>query len=455
MDLRVRGDRVEEIGVGLALTDARVVEGGGGGLLPGLHDHHLHLLAMGAALRSVACGPPEVGDLVGLGRALAGAGGRGWVRGNGYHESVAGVLDRGVLDALVPDRPVRIQHRSGALWMLNSRALQEVSGALDESADVERGADGVPNGRLWRYDARLRAALPDDPPDLGAVGARLAGYGITGVTDATPDLDDSAIALLSDAHRTGLVPQRITLLGAATGQPLEAGFGVGPRKILLRDHDLPGYDELAAAIVHSHREGRAIAVHCVTRESLLLTLAILQDVGSIPGDRIEHAGVVPADVTETMADLGIPVITQPGFLWHRGDDYARDVAPDDLPCLYPHATLLHAGIPVALSSDAPYGPTDPWTVMRAAVHRTTRTGRTLGPADRVPPATALAGYLSAPDSPGGEPRRLVPGTPADLCLLHVPLRQALHELDSHLVRSVMIAGRFVAEDLPATDTTTR
>lgn len=450
VDVRVRGDRIAEVGIDLADDDAAVVEGGGAALLPGLHDHHLHLLALAAAMRSVRCGPPEVRNPAELRHALTAAGGRNWLRGTGYHESVAGPLDRTTLDALLPDRPVRIQHRSGALWMLNSLALQEVSSVLDDSDDVERDAGGVPTGRLWRYDARLRAALPDDPPDLAAVGTLLTRYGITGVTDATPDLDDAAITLLTEARRTGLVPQRITLLGAATDRALGAGLEAGPRKILLRDHDLPAYDEFADIVTRSHRHAHPVAIHCVTRESLLLTLAILQDVGSIDGDRIEHAGVVPEDVIETMARLGTPVITQPGFLWHRGDDYAREVDPDDLPYLYPHATLLHNGIRVALSSDAPYGPADPWAVMRAAVERTTRTGHVLGPADRVCPATALAGYLSAPGTPGGPARRLIPGAPADLCLLHVPLHRALAELDSDLVRSVMIAGRFAAENLPAT-----
>ena len=34
-----------------------------------------------------------------------------WLRGTGYHESVAGELDRHALDRWVPARPVRVQHR--------------------------------------------------------------------------------------------------------------------------------------------------------------------------------------------------------------------------------------------------------------------------------------------------------------------------------------------------------
>ncbi|WP_174189933.1 amidohydrolase family protein [Nocardia barduliensis] len=441
VDVRVVGDHIGEIGPDLPSGAAETIDGGGGALLPGLHDHHLHLLAIAAARRSVDCGPPAVTDLATLGRALRAYPGSGWVRGTGYHESVAGDLDRHVLDRLIPGRPVRVQHRSGALWILNSMALKEVSRALDDTADVERDWTGAPNGRLWRYDARLRAALPAGAPDLSAVGETLARYGITGVTDATPDLDSTAIGLLTAAHRSGAVPQTITLLGTDDAWSSGEGLCAGPRKLLLRDHDLPAFDEIARTVTAAHRAGRPVAVHCVSRESLLLTMAVFDDVGSIDGDRVEHAGIVPEGVSEWIARLGIRVITQPGFLSERGDAYLRDVAPDDLPHLYPYARLLRAGVKVAPSSDAPYGPLDPWVVMRAAADRTTRGGETLGPDERVTPMTALAGYLGAPGDPGGPPRRLIPGARADLCLLRVPLRRALAPPDSAWVRTVVIGGR--------------
>ena len=42
----------------------------GGALLPGLHDHHLHLFALAAADASLRCGPPEVRNLRALADAL-------------------------------------------------------------------------------------------------------------------------------------------------------------------------------------------------------------------------------------------------------------------------------------------------------------------------------------------------------------------------------------------------
>ncbi|WGL54028.1 amidohydrolase family protein [Nocardioides sp. BP30] len=409
-DVHVARGRVTAIGDGLPPAE-QVIDAAGGALLPGLHDHHLHVLALTAAWESVDCSA----GLSGLTRVP----GEGWIRGVNCAES----LDRHALDRLVPTRPVRVQHRSGALWMLNSAALEQVSSALDDSADVERDEHGEPTGRLWRYDARLRGALPSSDPDVAETGRRLAGLGITGLTDATPDLDPRGVELLRR------VPQRLTLLGDPAG--------TAPRKLHLRDHDLPSYDQLVDMIARTHAAGRAVAVHCVTRASLVLTLAVLEDVGTLRGDRIEHAAVVPESTAAWMARLGLVVVTQPDFLRTRGDSYRREVAPDDLPCLYPYASLIAAGVPTCASSDAPYGEVDPWRVMASAADRA------INPAEAVPVETALAGYLSPPQDPGGPPRRVAVGEPADLVLLDVPVDVALRDPDARHVRLTLIAGSII------------
>ena len=69
----------------------------GAAVLPGLHDHHIHLLAYAAALGSLQCGPPQHHAAETLATALRqaagegeGEGNGGWLRGVGYHASVAG-----------------------------------------------------------------------------------------------------------------------------------------------------------------------------------------------------------------------------------------------------------------------------------------------------------------------------------------------------------------------------
>ncbi len=63
-------------------------------VIPGLHDHHVHLRAAAAALDSVQVGPAKVHDRAELARVLASApvGVDGWIRAVGYHESAAGPL---------------------------------------------------------------------------------------------------------------------------------------------------------------------------------------------------------------------------------------------------------------------------------------------------------------------------------------------------------------------------
>ncbi|MFI0407988.1 amidohydrolase family protein [Actinomadura sp. 3N508] len=410
-DVRVRDGRIAEIAASVPReAGEEVVECGGGALLPGLVDHHLHLHALAAARHSVRCGPPEVTGPAGLAAVLAAAspGPDGWIRGVGYHESVAGDLTGAVLDRLCGRHPIRVQHRSGAMWMLNSHAARAVR--LDEAdhPGIEREAAGTPTGRIWRADGWLRSRLPPGaPPGLADVGRDLARLGITAVTDATPGLSPEAVAAITAEARTGALPQRVHLLGA----PRSPGV---PWKIVLADSGLPALDELTGRIRRAHAAGRPVAVHAVTREALVLLLVALRETGSVPGDRIEHAALVPHELIGEIADLGLAVVTQPGFLADRGDDYARDVPADEHPDLYRCRSLIEAGVPVALSSDAPYGPLDPWAVIAAA------SGRTLGPAERVPPRRALDAYLAPPEDPGGAPRRLRPGAPADLVLLHVP-----------------------------------
>ena len=432
-DVRVTGGRVAAVAPGLPRTDGEeVLEAAGGAVLPGLEDAHLHLLAMAAAASSAHCGPPDVRDPAALAAALAAApaDASGWVRGIGYAGSVAGDLDAAALDRLHSARPVRVQHRSGALWTVNGLGADRLGLATADAAGIERGADGAPTGRVWRADDWLRSRLPSSPPDLRAVGSRLAAFGITAVTDATPDLDGTALELLAGAVASGDLPHRLHVLGAPLGAAVPAGLTAGPYKIVLGDSGLPAFDDLVDRIRAAHAAGRAVAVHCVTREALVLLLVALRTAGGRAGDRVEHAAVVPA---ELIGDLrGLRVVTQPGFLADRGDDYLRDVPAADHDDLYRCASLLHAGVPVSLSSDAPYGPLDPWAVLSAAVDRRTRSGAVVAPAERISPTEALAGYL------GG--RRVVPGAAADLVVLDRPRAAQLAAPTAAAVRTVLVGG---------------
>jgi predicted amidohydrolase YtcJ len=433
-DVRLTAGMIAECGCGLwPEPGEEVMEAAGGLLLPGLHDHHVHLRALAAAAASVSAGPPATTSAAELAARLraadadlpAGA----WLRAVGYHESVAGALDRDVLDRLLPRRPARVQHRTGALWVVNSLAVAQLGLDGCELSGVERDHAGRPTGRLWRMDRWLADRVPPASADLGAVSRKAASFGITGCTDATPGATSADLAFLAQAP----IAQRLCCMAPPGVFPPPGRVSVGPVKIMLDDTTLPLPAELADLVRATHAAGRPVAVHCVTRVQFVVTLAALDLAGRRPGDRIEHGAVIGADSLPDLREL--TVVTQPHFVAERAEQYAAGVPPEDRPDLWRLRSLIDAGIDVAAGSDAPFGSADPWHVMRAAVRRPA-----LFAADEaVAPARALALFLGEPDAPGTQ-RLVAPGRPADLVLLRAGPLDVLDSLGSDLVAATFIGG---------------
>lgn len=417
-DIRV-DERIVDVGELEPHKGEQVLDAAGGTVIPGLHDHHVHLRSAAAALTSARVGPAEVKGREDLARALAEAtvGGDGWIRAVGYHEAVAGPLDRDVLDEVAPEVPVRVQHRSGVLWTLNSAGLATV------------GLTDHPDGRLRSADRSWSDTLQRNESGLTEVSRKLSAYGVTGVTDATPDFEVSDIVKLMQAHRHGELRQRVHCLA--------------PGKRILHDSDL-NLDELTAWIAERHAADAPVAVHCVTAAQLVVTLSALQAAGTHPQDRIEHAAVVPGDSVAQLKELAVTVVTQPNFVAERGDQYLTDVAAAEHHELWRLASLLKAGVKVALSTDMPFGDGDPWATMRAAVHRTTASGAVLGLDECVSAREALTMFFGTSGNPT-DPRTVTKGQPGDLCVLAGDPSEVLEELDPTMVAATIVAGDVVFE----------
>ncbi|MDQ1447528.1 MAG: hypothetical protein QOC79_499, partial [Actinomycetota bacterium] len=428
VDVRVDGGLVVEIAprVRPRPFDA-VVDGDGGALIAGLHDHHIHVLALAAARRSVEVGPANAPSGSAFIAALQDAATRGPVRAVGYHECVFGPLDRDALDRILPDIPARVQHRSGGLWILNSRAIAAIEPDRLADARFERDHTGRHTGRLWRGDDLVRA--PNDVPSVTEIGTELAAAGVTSITDATATNDCDTVARLRE------LPQRVRVMGPL-GLEVEATprLVLGEVKILLDDDALPNLDDTIALVREAHQCARAVAVHCVTLVQLRFAIEVFR-VAGVRADRIEHASVAPSDVINDLQVLGLSVVTQPAFVATRGDQYLQDVDPRDVDALYPVASLLSAGVLTRGSSDAPYGPADPWAAIRAAIDRRTARGIVVGPAERIRPARALALF--------GDPDAVRVGANADLVLLEGPLQRALRHPSRDQVVATVIGGDIV------------
>lgn len=405
---------IERVGDSLAVDDHDVLDADGGAVIPGLHDHHLHLMSLAASRASVVVGPPEVHTLEEFVDALTRACRQSRtksVRAVGYHESVAGELTTERLDELVPDGhdvAIRVQHRTGQMWILNNRALA--------------------------HDFDVRPVSHDDLLDTAR---ELASYGVTGVTDMTPyAFIDDAVALSSLSR--GL-PVRLTMTGGVqlVGQESRlAPSGVGPVKFLPPDHGDVDIDSLRTGVARAHEAGRAAAIHCVTRIGIIVATEVFKEVGVVPGDRIEHGGVIPDDVVDDISRLGLIVVTQPNFVCERGDQYLTDVDLDDQPFLWRCGSLQTANIGVAGATDAPFGHPDPWRAMTTAIDRRTVGGRTLLGSEAITPDSALALFIGSPSQPT-VPRFVRAGERTDLCVLTAPLAEVLQQPSARYVRATI------------------
>jgi predicted amidohydrolase YtcJ len=431
-DVAMADGCIVAVGPQLALLGPDL-NGKGRDLIPGLHDHHLHLFATAARRQSV-----DLSGCVGMAvvkqalrRHAATLEPRAWVRAIGFVEPDTALPDRHSLDQWIPDRPMRIQDRTGALWLLNSQAILALAAGPWPDC-VECDGSGTPTGRIWRGDAWLRSVLPLSPPSLTALSRELAAYGVTALTDAGAANGPEEAALFTAARRSGELLQRLTLMGRED-LPSSPFFETGPLKLLYDESDLPDVADVAARIAKARQQGRAVAAHCVTLGELMFFLAALDMAGGArSGDRIEHGSIIPDSLLADIVRAGLTVVTQPAFVRTRGDRYLKTVDPLDLPDLYRLRSLIAAGIPVLAGSDAPYGPIDPWQAIHAAMTRTTQEGAVIGDGEAVTLHQALR--LFSADQP------IQPGDPADLCLLGTPLSKIAQGWNRNPVDMTIIGG---------------
>ncbi len=428
------------MGPRLAAAGERELEAAGCCLLPGLKDHHLHLLATAAQRDSLDCS--ALPDLAALESALRQAtpNAQGWVRALGYHPGQHGALDREQLDRWVPSYPLRLQHASGRLWYMNGAAIAR----LGEQGPWQR--EGSANtGRLLDADEWLDVRLPRLQPDLAGLSRELARHGVVAVTDTGPRNDADLLAWMRAERRAGRLLQDLQMMGDASldpvfGTAVEDGVRVGPRKIHLLESALPDLDDLCDRLRGARGRGRPLAFHCVSRVELHFALAVLDELGGQPGDRIEHLGVCGPAELERMRGRPLCVVSQPAFIHARGDRYLRDVDPADQADLYRLRSVRDAGLPLAGSSDAPYGPLNPWRGMQAAVDRRSRQGRPIGSQEALTPEQALGLYTGSLLQPGQAAPRLSADQRADLCLIDRRWDRAREQLGEVRVLLSLLGG---------------
>ena len=258
-------------------------------------------------------------------------------------------------------------------WFDLARRANDFDNAtLDEWA-MDAAKHAASRGVVGIVDLELRYNAPDWIRRSEAAGGR---YPLRVEAGVYPDDLDRAIAE-----------------GLRSGQQLAPGISVGPFKIITDGslntrtaHCVEPYltvsppefgamnfppADIAAILTKAQEAGFWLAVHAIGDEANRIILDIFQEHG-LRG-RIEHAQLVREEDFPRFSELGIAASVQPE---HAVDD--RDVTDvywaDRSARAFALRRLVDSGATLALGSDAPVSPLDPWVSIAAAVTRT-RDGR--------------------------------------------------------------------------------
>jgi predicted amidohydrolase YtcJ len=165
--------------------------------------------------------------------------------------------------------------------------------------------------------------------------------------------------------------------------------------------------------------------------------------------RIHHAYLPTQTSLDLMREYRIPALATIPFLTNLGESFVTSLGKERADRIMPLKSYLEAGVPVALSSDAPVTTFNPWTGMYSAVTRKTVYGRELGPDERISREEALRLYTSAAawvTFEDGIKGSITPGMLADVAILDRDVLTVPEE-EIKETRSVMtIVGGDVTHD---------
>jgi predicted amidohydrolase YtcJ len=138
-------------------------------------------------------------------------------------------------------------------------------------------------------------------------------------------------------------------------------------------------------------------------------------------------------------------VSQPSFVYERGDRYLELVPVERHDALYAFRTLRNAGAEVAASSDAPVTKPEPLASVAAGSSRLTASGRPVAPDEAVSVEEGLSWWTAAAARSAfleGERGGIQPGRRADLVLLPAEALSATPDrLRSMAVNRIWLGGR--------------
>ena len=480
----IAGERIAAVGdtadiAALRGPGTEIIDCDGLSLIPGLNDAHTHVLATAASLSALDCRSPGIDSVTKLlaairDRAAALPPGR-WIRGYGLDPSdlrERRYPTRQELDTVTPGHPVRLEHSSGHAASLNTRGL-DAAGIGAETPDppdgvIVRDDNGDPTGLLLEMGGYLRQRLgrtrSSEELEAGVshLSERLISYGVTSVQDAGPENSPDQLETFRVLTTRQIFRPRVTMmvgvgkLAEVVGAGLGWGDGddwlrIGHAKIILTfttGQLMPAPEDLAELAMRARSLGFPTAVHAIEEEAVAeaIRISMLMNANDYSAleetsrpklqprarNRVEHCAECPPSLMKKLSHSGAMVVTQPGFLYWRGDGYLERVEPNMLPHLYDSRRMMETGIPVAFGSDSPIIDPNPWPGIYSAVtgmtkrgSRLPRPGRWESPdglgAQGIPLVQALSAHsLAGAKAEGTEDRKgmIRAGMLADLTLLN-------------------------------------
>ncbi|HVL83498.1 MAG TPA: amidohydrolase family protein [Pseudonocardia sp.] len=409
---------------------AGVLDLAGATVTPAFVDAHVHVTAAGLladGLDLTAC--PDATALLDAVAARAAARPGTLVWGHGWQDGGWAVPPRAALDRAGAGAPVYLSRVDAHSALVSSALLDRAPGAVGAAGWTTTGAltaeahHHVRRAALAAIDGRTRDAaqtafLADAARRGVGVVHECAGPDISGADDlgallARPGVE--VVGYWGEAVRTAADARDLIVRTGARGLAgdLFVDGSLGSRTAALRApyRDAQGCtgnryldpDTVAAHVAACTAAGIQAGFHVIgdaAADALIEGLAAAGEPAALRAraHRVEHLEMIDAGQAAALAARGVVASVQPAFdaAWGGPDGlYAARLGHRRAEPMNPLALLRDAGVVLALGSDAPVTPVDPWGALRAATHH--RTARSaVRPADALA-AHTVGGYRAAGD----------------------------------------------------------
>lgn len=428
----VSGDRVVRVGSdehvrALIGASTRVVNAADGLIHPGFVDAHVHAAFAGVERMSLDLTPARSAEeTFALIREAAASSDSYWLTGGGWDHEIFPAPTRYQLDAIVPDRPVALSDAGHHTLWVNSKAL-ELAGVTRDTpqphdGEIHLDETGEPSGYLNETAAelvgRVIPAATDEEIHAGLLNAQehlwslgVSGWheAILGVYNGKADCTGGYLRAIADGtlkSRTsgalwiapGLqqddVPALVARFVELRERNAEAGFDTSTAKAMIDgvphgrtaallepycDHSdgFAGnlhFEEAAIRdfVQRLDAEGFALHLHIMGDRGIRVALDAIESAravnGAGPRHHIAHLSMVQPDDARRFGPLGITANIQ--GLWASPDPFLAGLIGDDrMQTGYPFRTMADAGAALAMGSDWPVSPADPWLAIHVTVNR--------------------------------------------------------------------------------------